>query len=148
MPTPYVSDAVLLQDVAHALGLGSAAGLAPHWADTVADANRMAVADLTAALLAKGYTPADVDSWDDRVAYNRRLGLLFALTLGNPLGNYPDTFLATLDARKDLAAAGLIRVAGVARAPAVGASEVGGIAFGRVDGFDAVVGALPPGVFG
>ena len=130
MPTTYVQDSVLLQDVANSLGLNSAADLPARWADIVKDANQMAVADITNILTNKGYTQAQVDAFDDRASVNRKLGLWYALTLGNPLGNYPDKLLDKLDPREFLAASGTIRIAGVPTGPTVGATDVGGIGFG------------------
>ncbi len=131
MPATYVSDAVLLQDVADSLtSTGETSDLPPKWTRIVADANQMAVGDLTMLLIGKGYTQADIDAWDDRAACNRKLGVWYALTMGNPLGNYPDKFLENLDPRKMLAEAGAIRIAGVPKSPGVGESDVGGISYG------------------
>ena len=132
MPLPtYVSDAALLQDVADSLtSTGNAAELPPKWQRIAADANQSAVADITSILVNKGYTQAQIDAADDRASWNRKLGLWYALTVGNPLGNYPDKMLDKLDPREFLATAGAIRIGGVPTRPTVAATAVGGVGFG------------------
>jgi hypothetical protein len=130
MPTTYVTDAVLLLDVANSLTLDDSSQLPARWTQIVKDANQMAVADITNILINKGYTQAQIDGWDDRVQSNRKLGLWYALTMGNPLGNYPDKFLDKLDPREFLTTAGSIRIGGVPTGPTIGATAVGGIEYG------------------
>lgn len=137
MPGPWIDDATLLADVANSLGVDDPTGLPPRWSQIVRDANANAAADLTNILRNAGYTQAQIDTWDDRISYNRRLGVVYALTLGAPLSDVPMDKLETLDPRPMLKETPLtISIGGVPTAPVLNASQIGGIAFGRNESRD------------
>ena len=136
MPGPWVDSSILAIDVATALQADDPSTLAPRWQTTISLANTAAAGDLTKFLTGMGYTIAQIDSWDDRVEANRRLGLLYALQRGNPLGKIDADMLKSLDPRQAIRDQGGINIGGIPTSPTAEASDVGGIASGSLCAFE------------
>lgn len=79
----WITDDDLKAVLASTLGLGAAADLPAFWGPLVARGNAAGYNFVRAALSANGYTPAQMDLWDDRETWNVRAGLYFALELAN-----------------------------------------------------------------
>lgn len=75
---PYITDTVLSSAVAAAQTLGSAASLPAHFLAIIPAANLFAYSRIRNVLFDRGYTPAQVDAWDDRVSWNTTLGVCCA----------------------------------------------------------------------
>lgn len=136
MSGPWIPDATLEEDVAASMMLDSTSLLGSRWTDTIIPAaNIAAAADLTAFLCGLGYTTAQVDAWDDRVEANRRLGLLYALQRGNPLGKIDADMAKNLDPREPIRQQGSVNISGVPTSPTAASSQVGGIVSGQVAAF-------------
>ena len=102
MPGPWVTIADLTSRVADHLSQAADA-LPVKWQSIVADALSAATSEIAGAMLARGFSPAQVDQWDRRREYSLHIGKFWALTAGGGLANYSDTFIAKLDRRKELA---------------------------------------------
>ena len=102
MPGPWVTIADLTARVADHLSQ-AADGLPDKWESIVADALSAATSEIAGAMLARGFSPAQIDQWDRRKEYSLHIGKFWALTAGGGLANYSDTFIAKMDRRKELA---------------------------------------------
>lgn len=72
---PYITDAALSAACATSAQAASAADLPAHWANAVASGNADAYDCLRAALGNRGFTDSQIDAWDARVTWSRRLGI-------------------------------------------------------------------------
>jgi hypothetical protein len=81
---PYLTDTELLAALAARFMTTPTALVerAPQWTDIVRDANTDAYALIREVLVGRGYALADIDAWDRRRDFNRRIGLCNALTEG------------------------------------------------------------------
>ena len=102
MPGPWITAGEVTARVADHLSQEPDC-LAAKWASLVDDALGSATAEITGAMEARGFSPAQVDAWDRRREYSVALAKFWALTAGGGLANYSDTFIAKLDRRKELA---------------------------------------------
>jgi hypothetical protein len=83
MPGPWLSDAEItdaLADVQNLAGGGDA--LESYWVGIVPQAHRKAYNWIAACLVGKGYTVAQLDTWDARQDYERDLSLWWCLVAG------------------------------------------------------------------
>lgn len=126
----FISDATLKEAVKAALGLQSGDTLSNEWDQIVTDANRQATLDIYERLCQQGFTPSQIATWDLGADYAKCQGTFWALTWGAGLGGYSAPKLEHLDRREDLSEKSVLIVDGVAVAPTVGESDVGGISFG------------------
>lgn len=101
MPGPWIADVALKQALADMLKK-SVSDLSAYWDRIITEANRSATDDITYRLMARGYSVAQIDQWDQRVTFNTDIGLFWALTRGGGLGDYPDLWVNKLDRRKEL----------------------------------------------
>lgn len=101
MPGPWITDETLKQALADILKK-SAGDLSDYWDRIITDANQSATDDITYRLMARGYSVSQIDQWDQRVTFNRDIGLFWALTRGGGLGDYSDLWINKLDRRKEL----------------------------------------------
>lgn len=129
MAGPWITNDALTQLVASTIKK-AVVDLAPYWAEFVADSNTDAVADINSILQGKGFTPAQIDAWDNRVTYNRDIALYLALVKGGAMAEYDQTTIDKLDRRKMLTEAGGIMINGLIVLP--GASDTGAGAEGGV----------------
>lgn len=134
MPGPWVTT----QELYDALGRmmhTEVQDLLPLWERIVEAAAETAAGDILQALLARGYTAAQVEAWDFRKVYNRDIALFWALTHGGGLSpQHSDRDINKLDRRKELATV-LLLIGGVPVAP--GGTEGVGVYGGRLsqDGY-------------
>ena len=100
----FIDDATLTSYVKDQLKRSSSALLASDWASKITQANTRAYYDILAAFLIRGYTKAQVDTWDRGAEFQTDLGAFYALTNGAVV--FPDGFddkpLQVLDRRKEL----------------------------------------------
>lgn len=101
MPGPWITTEVLSQALADMLKK-SVEDLADYYTRIVPAANQAAADDITYRLMARGYSLAQIDQWDQRVTFNTDLGLFWALTKAGGLGDYSDQWVNKLDRRKEL----------------------------------------------
>src|SRR6185312_7141103 len=94
------------------------------------NANRSATDDIYSRLGMQGFLAPTIASWDAAQDYARDQGTFWALTRAAGLGGYSAPQLKTLDRREELDKKTVLFVDGVAIAPVVGASQVGGITHG------------------
>lgn len=142
MPGPWITNDNLKQLVANALKK-DVADLEAYWDDFVSRANAAAVADINSILRGKGYSAAQIDSWDNRVTYNEDIALYHALVKGASLSDYDQQAVDRLDRRKMLDEAGAILINGEAVAPADTGTGTGGAAGGLIDDTDYRVNRIP-----
>jgi hypothetical protein len=72
---PWITDAQLKSAVASVQGLASPSDVASHWDDSITAANVGAYNWLRAKLAGRGFSPAQMDSWDAKADYNRAAAL-------------------------------------------------------------------------
>lgn len=135
MPGPWVADDILTQDVAAAMQMDDPSQMGSRWTVIISAANVAAAQDLTKFVCGLGYTISQVDEWDDRFDANRRLGLLYALQRGNPLGKIDAEMIKSLDPRQAIRDQGSINISGTPTAPTASSSTVGGIASGTLTAY-------------
>lgn len=132
MNSPWISYDQLRSDVAAALQFDNPTDLGQRWSTIITAANCAAQTDLTQMLLGMGYTIGQVNSWDDRVEAVRRLGLLYALQRGNPLGTLNADMVKNLDPRSSIRESGGISIGGAPTSPTLEASQIGAIGSGSL----------------
>lgn len=74
----WITNNVLAAAVAAANGLESAASLPSQWNAIIPVANQFAYNRVRGVLLARGFTPAEADAWDERAGWNEQLGVCVA----------------------------------------------------------------------
>lgn len=114
----------------------AAADLPSQWDDLIAQSTADAYADLLTILVLKGYAGDIALSADQFAVWQERLAAYFTLGRGSALASYDMKSVEWLDPRKMLQEASAVLVNGVPTAPSAGESDVGGIAYGRVDAVD------------
>lgn len=131
MPGPWVTSEQLQQAVADDLHKGDRTALRSRW---VAICDRSIVRgyrDIYTRLVAKGYTPAQLDAWDDRVSYTMDQALFWAFVEGSGLADYSDRDYNKLDHRKELAEESFaIMINGQVVLPGLSAMDIGGSVLG------------------
>ena len=101
----FVSDQVVLSDIAGLLKLqGGSPALPGYWTTIVSLTHQQAYDDIVAALLARGYAPADVATWGAGAGqyYERKLALFHAANEGGGFSGVSDKFIQSLDVRKQV----------------------------------------------
>lgn len=101
MPTTYITNTALEAKAKDRLGNGPDEDLPQRYASVVSDANTAAYQDIRRALLGRGFTVAQIDAWDDRVEFNRDLGLYWIFA-GQPNQSADDTWIEKLNRREEL----------------------------------------------
>ena len=82
------------------------------YAEICAEALRLAQEDLLRILTVRGYTGAQIESWDSRGRYVLDQAIFWALTRATGLGNYTDANINKYDRRKELMDAPAILIGG------------------------------------
>lgn len=72
---------------------GTLVSTTPSWGPVITQANATAFARISEVFLEKGYTAAQVLSWDNGVVYQQAIGLYLCLTFGAGLHGYDDKFI-------------------------------------------------------
>lgn len=98
---PFLTDSQLKQHLADLLR-EDVAELPDAWDSVISAANVTAQMAINSALGALGFSPAQVAAWDGLAAYNRSLGLFFAMNDGAVLIDFPQERIDALDRRKEL----------------------------------------------
>ncbi len=105
---------------------------APYWVTIVADAQTSAYQEIVGRLIERGFTEAQINSWDRGAEFELVIMKYWALVNGGGLsGNYDDRFIKMLDRRRELDDV-MIAVAGVYITP--GQMQPGTINFGTRQG--------------
>lgn len=120
----FLSDAQLLNDLADTLQKAQGT-LSAYWVNVCTQSHRWAFGILAQFWLGKGFTLAQLQSWDYGIDYERNLTLWRALTRPGSLQAVDDKLVATLDVRKDLCEQQVLLAAGVPQIPAGDAGQVG-----------------------
>lgn len=74
----YITDDALRDAVAAANTANSAGALPAHWTSIIPSANRFAYNRIRSVLFNRGFTPAQVDAWDERADWNEQVGVVVA----------------------------------------------------------------------
>jgi hypothetical protein len=99
----FTSTAILATRLANHLKLaGGSADLADFWTNIISDSLNSAYLDIVSALMARGYTKAQVDAWDRGSEFETDIGLYWCLVKGAGLHGYDSTYIKLLDRRKEL----------------------------------------------
>lgn len=98
---PYITDAELKDRLAAFLKT-SPANLKGYWDTIIPGANQAAHDDITGALILRGYTQAQIDTWDRRVEFAKMIGLYWCLVNGTGAHDYAFETIKLLDRRGDL----------------------------------------------
>ncbi len=130
MPYPWIPDDKVVEAVTAILMRGGTTVATQQYAEICSEANRLAVADLTRILAIKGYSAAQINSWDDRGRYALDQSIFWALTRATGLGDYTNTNIKQYDRRGELEKAPAILIGGEPVVP--GPSDIGGISHGRL----------------
>lgn len=128
---PFVNWELIHLRVAESLHI-AASDLPAQWQGICSSAAKDASAELQRIFVLKGYAVSRLADWDDRLYYAERLATWFALCRGTALASYDTKTREWLDPRKELTEAAALVIGGSATAPALGESDVGGIASGQV----------------
>jgi hypothetical protein len=75
---------------------------APYWTEIVGDSLDEAYQEILTRLAARGFTPAQIASWDRRAAFERDIALWWCLVKGAGLHDFEDKFISKLDRRAEL----------------------------------------------
>ncbi len=129
---PATTAAAVKADVAAQLQV-TAATLPAAWDTIVATSVEDAYNELITLLIMKGYSATVALSASQFEVWQRRLATYFALGRGASYASFDVKTVEWLDPREKLEAASAIVVDGVATAPEVGESDVGGISSGQMD---------------
>lgn len=113
----WITDADAKASVASVLKFASAASLPSHWALQVAEANEEAYQYIRRVLVGRGFTAAQLDLWDERRVYNRRVMLCTLFETGGLPDDYNGVSLDRVcKAREELATCNVL-IAGEQAAP-------------------------------
>lgn len=98
----FITDSQLKVELAGNLKVDPAAIPPGVWDEVIESSNVAAYQEIIGALLARGYTMAQISAWDRRVEFNADLGLFWCLVKGAGLHGNDPTFIDKLDRRKEL----------------------------------------------
>lgn len=101
MPGPWATSDPVKDRIAAFINLaGGRAALKPWWDELVDRAINRAYADLLAGLVGRGYTVAQLDTWDARASISVELAAYYAILDGQWDTDVDDAKLARLDPRQ------------------------------------------------
>lgn len=142
----FLSDEQLTASVAEALGLTDPALLPVQWADIIPKANHDAQADIIGTLVdGRGYSLTVAQTFDQSEAFNRAIGVYWALTFGGGLHNLPDATIKRFDRRGELKTVGVL-VGGVVPVDPDTAGQSIHIGSGRLKTSGNIFGQSPGGI--
>lgn len=92
MATTYITDADLFREIASRLGStpSQLSQQSSGWSTIVASANQDAYQKIISTMLGRNYTQAQIDAWDRRVEFNRRIAICYAFEDNAVLRDYND----------------------------------------------------------
>lgn len=138
MPGPWITQTQLEQALADTLKV-DIADLQDYWQRIAAQALIDSTAYLTQLLLQKGYTSAQIDSWDYIVSYSQDYAIYLSLVKGGGLADFDPEFIKQLNRAPQLKDITSISIGGVMQTPAAsdGAGvEAGEMYAGSIEEFD------------
>jgi len=109
--TTYCTDLELKTAVAEAMGQ-LVDELASRWDGIVQRANPDAYYLILRKMAERGYSKVEIDSWVEAKTFNIDIGMLFVLQRGGVLNTFSDTFIRSIDRRKELESAMIIDSSG------------------------------------
>lgn len=125
----FTTDAAIKTDVAAALKLASSSDLPAWWDTVIPRAHTAAYQEIIGALLARGFTKTQADTWDRGEEFERHLSLYFAFTSPQGYGSFDLNAVKLWDRREELKSV-LIYDAGTWITPGESPGTVG---TGRID---------------
>lgn len=124
MPAPgFVNDQEIMDQVRATLSIDNLDD-ASGWPRTCKAANRTAYGTILRALMRRGYSQAQVDSWDGGIEYQTDIALWYAIVRGGLAKDYDPKYLSLFDRRAELATA-MVTAGGVLLIPATPATSSG-----------------------
>lgn len=132
----FLTDSDFRQSVADTLKMNVSA-LSAYWDRLAVEAHTTAYKDIRGALLARGFSAAQIDAWDRGQEFERDLGLYWALVRGAGLHQYQREFVDALDRREELKAVHVETIAGAPQDPSGSPAK---ISSGRFDTTDPTTG--------
>jgi len=96
----FISDSTLnsaLQDV-----LQKSESLESFWSSIITASNLAAYQHIQEVMAARGFTPAQLVTWDRGAEFERSIGLWWCLTEGGASKDFSDTFIKSLDRRQEV----------------------------------------------
>jgi hypothetical protein len=114
----FLTDLQISQSVADLLKV-TLANLPAYAANVVTEAHAAAFAEIQGRLLNRGYTLAQITSWDQGAFYERQISLYFIMVNVAGTGDYSDLWVKQYDRRKDLDTV-LISIGGIFVQPVEG----------------------------
>ncbi len=127
----FITDNDLKTKLAANLKVADASQLPAGWTQIITDSNAAAYANIVGVLSARGYTGAQIASWDRGAEFNSDLGLFWCLVKGAGLHGNDATFIDKLDRRKELEDVAIMN-GGVLVTPDTG----GAVGYGQFDTTD------------
>lgn len=130
---PYTNLTEVKTELAHMLGLSDASEVEARYDSILLQSIDEGHQEIVSALTGRGYTVAQIDTWDRRARFNVDLALFWSLTKG-VINQLPFETIKQLDRRKELET--LIPTVDGVPIPIDPEAILGGIGFGRLK-FDA-----------
>jgi hypothetical protein len=136
MPGPWIADADLLAAISQGIKkpLTGEGGLRDYWTPIATRCVNRGYMDVRNALVAKGFTLAQLDAWDDRVQYNLDQSLYWAYIEGGGPADQSERDIKELNRAKQINATDqqfAIMINGAMVTPG-GTGEAGGVGTGRL----------------
>lgn len=102
MANPWITAATVLDRIANALHVASAASLNARWTAIATRAADAGYRDIYTRLVKRGYTVEQLNSWDYRESFVSDQAAYWALVEGSGLADYSDRDYNKFDHRKEL----------------------------------------------
>lgn len=99
----WAADSDIKETLRGILAKASASDMAGRWTPIISQANLQAKLDIQTVLIARGYTPSQVEAWTGTFTFHVRQGVYWCLVLGASMHPYEDRFIEKLDIRDMLA---------------------------------------------
>lgn len=131
MPEPWVSSTAVLKRLANFMGGADQSTLAEKFLEDCQIAAVRACGTIRSIMKIRGWKPADIESWDDRIGYADDLATYFAAIRCVGLADYNMEAINALDCRKYLQESPELSVSNEPVAPAADAT-IGGAAYGTL----------------
>ena len=126
----FAADSVILSDLADALKQ-DVGNLQSYWANIVQRCHTRAYGEIVSALLARGYSAAQIASWDDGASYERDMTLWYCAMSPQGQGVFDKESVGAWNVREQVATI-ILRVSGTFVDPIAGGPGTVGYGLGNV----------------